>query len=67
MYAVGTFTTIQRFSTTYARNNAFSFSATTPYAVTSWNPAPKSPGEIQLANCVIQRGCGTALGMRKNV
>jgi hypothetical protein len=38
MYAVGTFTEIQRYSTKYARNNAFSFSAASPYAVTSWNP-----------------------------
>jgi hypothetical protein len=38
MYAVGTFTSIKKGSTTYARNNAFSFSATAPYTVTSWNP-----------------------------
>src|ERR1039458_8277311 len=38
MYAVGTFTKIQRSSTTYTRNNAFSFSATSPFTVTSWNP-----------------------------
>jgi hypothetical protein len=38
MYAVGTFTEIQRYSTTYARNNAFSFSAASPFKVTSWNP-----------------------------
>jgi hypothetical protein len=38
MYAVGTFTEIQRFSTTYGRNNAFSFSAASPYTMTSWNP-----------------------------
>jgi hypothetical protein len=38
MYAVGTFTTIKKGSTTYTRNNAFSFSATAPYTVTSWNP-----------------------------
>jgi hypothetical protein len=38
MYAVGTFTSIKRYSTVYARNNAFSFSATAPYSVTSWNP-----------------------------
>ena len=37
MYAVGTFTTVLRYSSTFARNNAFSFSATTG-AVTSWNP-----------------------------
>jgi hypothetical protein len=38
MYAVGTFTKIQRYSTTYARNNAFSFSAASPFKVTAWNP-----------------------------
>ena len=38
MYAVGTFTTIIKGSTTYTRDNAFSFSATAPYAVTGWNP-----------------------------
>ena len=38
MYAVGTFTSIKRFSTVYARNNAFSFAATSPFQVTSWNP-----------------------------
>jgi len=38
MYAVGSFTSIQQGGTTYRRNNAFSFSATSPYKVTSWNP-----------------------------
>jgi hypothetical protein len=38
MYAVGTFTTIVKGSTTYTRNNVFSFSATFPYTVTSWAP-----------------------------
>jgi hypothetical protein len=38
MYAVGTFTSIKQGSTIYARNNAFSFSATAPYAMTTWNP-----------------------------
>ena len=38
MYAVGTFTTIKRQSTTYTRNNIFSFSAIAPYKVTSWDP-----------------------------
>jgi hypothetical protein len=38
MYAVGTFTEIKHGSTTYSRNNAFSFSATAPFAVTSWDP-----------------------------
>jgi hypothetical protein len=37
-YAVGNFTTIARLGTQFSRNNAFSFGATAPYAVTSWNP-----------------------------
>jgi hypothetical protein len=38
MYAVGTFNTIVKGSTTYTRNNIFSFSASWPYTVTSWAP-----------------------------
>jgi hypothetical protein len=38
MYAVGTFTSISQGGSTFSRNNAFSFSATKPYTVTSWNP-----------------------------
>ena len=38
MFAVGTFTEIKQGSTTYTRNNAFSFSATAPFAVTPWDP-----------------------------
>lgn len=38
MYAVGSFTTIRRWSATYTRDNIFSFSATAPYQVTSWAP-----------------------------
>jgi hypothetical protein len=38
MYAVGTFTTIKRGSTTYTRNNIFSFSAIAPYKMTTWDP-----------------------------
>ena len=38
MYAVGTFTSVKKGSAVYAVNNAFSFSATAPYAVTSWAP-----------------------------
>jgi hypothetical protein len=38
MYAVGKFTEIKKGSTVYARNNVFSFRATSPYTVTSWNP-----------------------------
>jgi hypothetical protein len=39
MFAVGTFTAISWNGTTYARENAFSFSARPPYTVTSWKPA----------------------------
>jgi hypothetical protein len=38
MYAVGSFTEIVKGSTTYTRENIFSFSATAPYTVTSWAP-----------------------------
>jgi hypothetical protein len=38
MYSVGTFTSIRRYSTVYSRNNIFSFSATSPFMMTSWNP-----------------------------
>jgi hypothetical protein len=38
IYAVGTFTSIRQRGSTFSRNNVFSFSATKPYAVTSWNP-----------------------------
>jgi len=44
MYAVGQFTEIQRFSTMYPRNNIFSFSASSPFKVTSW--APDVNGEV---------------------
>ena len=44
MYAVGSFSEIQRFTTTYPRNNIFSFSATSPFKVTSW--APDVNGEV---------------------
>jgi hypothetical protein len=38
MYAVGTFASIQQQGTVYSRNNIFSFSATAPFTITSWNP-----------------------------
>jgi hypothetical protein len=38
VYAGGTFSTITQNGTTYTRNNLFSFSATAPYTVSSWNP-----------------------------
>jgi hypothetical protein len=44
MYAVGSFTQIRRYGTLYTRDNVFSFSATSPYKVTSW--APSVNGEV---------------------
>src|SRR6516164_7840091 len=38
MYAVGTITQIKSGGTTDPRNNAFSFGASTPFGVTSWDP-----------------------------
>jgi hypothetical protein len=38
MYAVGTFSTIRKGSTNFARTDIFSFSASAPYTVTSWAP-----------------------------
>ncbi len=39
MYGVGTFTDILKGSTTYPRENVFSFKDTSPYTVTSWAPS----------------------------
>jgi hypothetical protein len=39
MYAVGTINEIRHNSTNYTRSNVFSFSATSPYDVTSWAPS----------------------------
>ena len=59
MYAVGRFTSIQRNSVTYSRNNAFSFSATTGSslgAVTSWNPNVNG----QVNSIALSSDCSTA-------
>ncbi|MBV9871896.1 MAG: hypothetical protein JO214_14865 [Frankiaceae bacterium] len=38
MYAVGSFSSIIKGSTTYSRHGAFSFQAVSPYTVTNWDP-----------------------------
>lgn len=38
MFAVGSFSTVEQGGHTYIRHNAFSFRATAPFTVTSWNP-----------------------------
>ena len=44
MFAVGTFSQVVWNGTTYQRSNAFSFSANSPYTITSW--APQVNGEV---------------------
>ncbi len=44
MYAVGTFSDIDQGRHVYRRRNVFSFSATSPFAVTAW--APRVKGEV---------------------
>jgi hypothetical protein len=56
MYAVGKFTQIMWNGTTYDRNNIFSFSATKPYTVTSWNPGAN--GEVD--SIALNAGCSHA-------
>jgi hypothetical protein len=43
MYAVGTFSSINQAGKTYTRNNIFSFSAMTPFTLTSWAPNVVGP------------------------
>lgn len=38
MYAVGSFTEISQNGVVYSRDNIFSFSATPPFTITTWNP-----------------------------
>jgi len=38
MYAVGSFSVVEQDGRTYTRQNAFSFAATAPYAMTGWDP-----------------------------
>jgi hypothetical protein len=41
MYAVGTFRRVNQGGTSFTRHNAFSFSATAPFRMTSWDPDVK--------------------------
>jgi len=58
MYAVGKFTKISHGGKTYARSNVFSFRATAPYSVTSWNPNVN--GEVNTIAFTARRGCADA-------
>jgi len=57
MYAVGSFSSVHQGGTTFTRRNAFSFSATAPYKMTSW--APDVNGKV---NSIAFNGtrCGNA-------
>jgi hypothetical protein len=57
MYAVGTFSVIEQGHLSYVRHNAFSFAATAPFRLTSWNPDVN--GEVD--SIAFARGrCGDA-------
>jgi hypothetical protein len=57
MYAVGSFSTIDQGGTSFTRHNAFSFSATAPYKMTSW--APDVNGKVN-SIAFNGTGCGNA-------
>jgi hypothetical protein len=76
MYAVGRFTAVENAHSTspIARNNAFAFSATAPYQVTSWNPdvdgrvdtvACAADGNILLGGAFAQAGGAANRNMAK--
>ncbi len=67
MYAVGSFTTIRRWSATYTRDNIFSFSAIAPYKVTSWAPdvigtygTTSNPSDVLNTIAFVGGDCGHA-------
>jgi hypothetical protein len=57
MYAVGSFSTVDQGGTSFTRHNAFSFSATAPYKMTSW--APDINGKVNSIT-FNGTGCGNA-------
>ena len=57
MYAVGSFTTVNQGGVSFTRHNAFSFSATAPYKMTSW--APDINGKVN-SIAFNGTGCGNA-------
>jgi hypothetical protein len=57
MYAVGQFTSVEWGGKAYARANAFSFKASSPYTITSWNPRPN--GEVNTV-AFAKGSCATA-------
>src|SRR5580693_9171779 len=62
MYAVGTFTSIKHNNTVTAVNNAFSFSATATYTLTTWAPdiVGSSTGSSGVVNSIAFNGTNCA-------
>jgi hypothetical protein len=56
IYAVGKFSQITWNGTTFQRGNIFSFSATAPYKVTSWNPGANAETD----SIALSSNCATA-------
>jgi hypothetical protein len=56
IYAVGKFSQISWNGTTFQRSNVFSFSATSPYKVTSWNPGANAEAD----SIALSSNCATA-------
>jgi len=56
IYAVGKFSQISWNGTTFQRGNVFSFSATAPYTVTSWNPGANAEAD----SIALSSNCATA-------
>jgi hypothetical protein len=56
MYAVGRFSQVKWHGRTFTRNNAFSFLATAPFTMSSWNPDVN--GEVN--SIAFSGGCGSA-------
>ena len=56
IYAVGKFSQISWNGTTFQRGNVFSFSATAPYQVTSWNPGANAEAD----SIALSSNCSTA-------
>jgi hypothetical protein len=57
MYAVGTFSKVNQGGTSFTRHNAFSFSATAPFRMTSWDPDVNGKVNSIAFN---GKGCGNA-------
>ena len=58
MYAVGRLWSVHQNGTEFSRDNVFSFSASAPYTMTSWDP--QVDGNVNSIAFIAGDGCGTA-------